>query len=127
VVQELAAEKVAKPAIIEAEIKFKAFQEERRCELEAQEQVSWYLDHFRDLSLDDVAKLIGVTPPLVSRYAKLRNEQRRFHKSGWPDNPVGDDPDSQGAAGKVGDALPPALPTEERPTRSASRLCSSSP
>jgi predicted transcriptional regulator len=42
------------------------------------EEVYWLLDHFPNLAMQQVADLIRVERPLVSRYAKLRSEQRSF-------------------------------------------------
>jgi predicted XRE-type DNA-binding protein len=44
-----------------------------------QMEVCWLLDHFRRLSHDDIAELLGITQPLVSRYATTQTKHRAFY------------------------------------------------
>jgi hypothetical protein len=76
-VAELAAEKSAVPN--SAARLFADFQERRRSKvLQTGGQVRWYLDHFPDLRHEEIATLIGVSQPMVSRHARQRAKQKQF-------------------------------------------------
>jgi hypothetical protein len=45
----------------------------------AQMEVCWLLDYFPRLSHHDIAELLGITQPLVSRYATAQTKRRAFY------------------------------------------------
>lgn len=66
----------SKPLLSEARAALDAFQQRPgRAPLNAQGQVLWLRDHFRDLTDTDIANVIGVTQQLVSRYTSLQRRQ----------------------------------------------------
>jgi hypothetical protein len=52
------------------------FETHRRRPMEAQGEVCWVLDHFRDVDHLTIANALEVSPALVSRYAKRRSLDR---------------------------------------------------
>lgn len=52
------------------------FKTHRLDPMEAQEEVCWVLDHFRDVDHLTIAKALEVSPALVSRYARRRSKDR---------------------------------------------------
>lgn len=73
-------ERLSEPIVRSADAALQAFKAQRSSALETQQEVCWLLDHYRDLSLQQIADLLGVQRPLVSRYANLREKQREFHR-----------------------------------------------
>jgi hypothetical protein len=53
-----------------------SFKTHRLAPMEAQEEVCWVLDHFRDVDHLTIANALEVSPALVSRYAKRRSKDR---------------------------------------------------
>jgi hypothetical protein len=78
-VTDLERERLSDPIVHTADAVLQRFKLQRASVLETQQEVCWLLDHFDDLTFQQIADLLGVERPLVSRYANRRKEQREFH------------------------------------------------
>ncbi|WP_406853796.1 hypothetical protein ABEG18_14640 [Alsobacter sp. KACC 23698] len=75
---EVEAAKRSKPSVRAAEARLWSFAEGRRRTMTVQEQVCWLLDHHPSLTLSEVSLITSSDLKLVSKYAKLRREQREY-------------------------------------------------
>lgn len=80
-VTDLEHDRMSDPLVQSAEAALQAFNARRSTDMETQQEVCWLLDHYADLTLQQIASLLGVERPLVSRYAILRKKQREFMKT----------------------------------------------
>jgi predicted XRE-type DNA-binding protein len=78
-VADLERERLSDPIVHTADAALQTFKAQRASSLETQQEVCWLLDHFDTLTFQQIADLLGVQRPLVSRYASLQKEQREFH------------------------------------------------
>jgi hypothetical protein len=78
--RDLELEKVTTPLLQAASDGLPRFKNGRSSEPTTQMEVCWLLDHFPTLTMEEIALLIGVERPLVSRYANLRFKQLAFAK-----------------------------------------------
>ncbi|CAJ0892718.1 hypothetical protein AMST5_04243 [freshwater sediment metagenome] len=78
----LEARRLMVPEVTEAKAAITGYMQHREChkltEMTPQMQVSWLLDHFEGIKVEQIALVIGVTRQLVERYAKTRKTQRDY-------------------------------------------------
>jgi hypothetical protein len=72
---EVEQEKRKSPLAVRAAQALSAFNADRRSEMTTQMQVRWLCEHFAGMTEREMALVIGVTQPLVHRYAKQRQAQ----------------------------------------------------
>jgi hypothetical protein len=77
-VADLEQERRGDPQVEEARASLGAFKMQRLRPLTTQEEVCWMKDHYPDMRHDQIARVLEVSPPLVTRYANQRREQRDF-------------------------------------------------
>jgi transcriptional regulator with XRE-family HTH domain len=71
-------ERRSDPSASRAEAALEAFQESTGRVLGSQEAVCWLADHFPDLLQRQMASILNVSEPLVSRYLRLQRDQRSY-------------------------------------------------
>jgi hypothetical protein len=77
-VADLEQERCGDLQIEEAQAALAAFKIQRLRPLTTQEEVCWMKDHYPNMRHDQIARVLEVSPPLVTRYAGQRREQRDF-------------------------------------------------
>jgi hypothetical protein len=78
-VADLDRERLNDPIVHAADMALQSFKARKATALETQQEVCWLLDHFDNLTFQQIADLLSVQRPLVSRYANLRKKQREFY------------------------------------------------
>lgn len=79
-VADLEHERLSDPLVQAADAALQAFKAQRFTPMETQQVVCWLQNHFSDLTFQQIADLIGVERPLVSRYANQQKKRRQFHE-----------------------------------------------
>lgn len=78
---EVEEERTSSPHMAAAASALADFKKVRLRDLEPEQEVSWLLYHFPSLTLTDVATILSVSRPLVSRYSEKRAKQRERLKA----------------------------------------------
>jgi predicted XRE-type DNA-binding protein len=77
-VNDLERERLSDPLVQSADAALQAFKSQHVTDMKTQEEVCWLTQRFPDLTYQQIANLLGVERPLVSRYANLQRKQLEF-------------------------------------------------